>query len=551
MTLKRKHILPRGILLLIALLVSCSALTPPDRVGQMQSPPPQPSAVTSTQSPGGANSVETTPSVQTSSTPEDSLTISATNTVFLPIVTKAPTLPPIGGGRAFYIAPDGSCSNDGSIQRPFALGCAIEDMAKDGFFQAGDILWVRGGTYGQGGLTYFNSHLQGTKDRPIAVRAYPGEKAIINGVIKIYKPNVVFWGLEVMNTDPKRTSSEAGSFPKDIYREDAFNIYAANVTLINNIMHDTAEGVYADDKAVDAVIYGNLIYNNGWKGPDRGHGYGIYAQNSQGSKWIEENIIFNNFGNYSVHVYRESPPSLLNFNFTGNVTFNGEFLVGGIQPVENVIFTDHFTFNEAIRLSYESQANRNIRLQNTHLFNLAGNALEVRWWQGMAVDHNVIGNQGGTLIDYANSSNVSWDNNRYYAPSSTPFRINGQSRTWSQWRSQTGFDANSTLSTSLPTSTEVFLRPNRYEAKRGHIIVYNWANQSQIAVDLSKLGFVNGDRYEIHNAQNYDEVISGTYQGGSVSLPMSGWTVAVPIGWGEPLHPSTFPMFGVFIVLAR
>ncbi|MGB9898656.1 hypothetical protein [Thermanaerothrix sp.] len=531
---------------LAILLVGCSVFAP-DIVGKTQSQSPVPQV---TEGPAPQVSEVVVGSVSPMSTPDTTIEASATTQVFLPVITRAPTLPPIGGGRAFFASPNGTNNGDGSMERPFNLAYAIEDKAKTGFFQPGDVIWVRGGTYGGGGLTYFNSHLQGTVDRPIVVRAYPGEQPIINGSIKIYKPNVIFWGLEVINTDPNRTSQSSGSFPNDIYREDAFSVYATNVKIINNIMHDAAEGVYADDRAPDVVIYGNLIYNNGWKGPDRGHGHGIYAQNQQGSKWIEDNIIFNNFSGYNLHVYRENEFPLVSFNFDGNVTFNGTFLVGGRQPTRNVILTNQFTYNETVALGFSVDTqNQNVRVQNAYLFNRGDYALEVKAWQGVTLDHNFLVGQNAPLVNLVQSSGT-WDDNQYFFANGTPFLINGQGRNWDQWRSQTGFDSRSSFFTTLPSTTQVFIRPNRYEAKRGHIIVYNWAKQDQIPVDLKTLGYSIGDRYEIHNAQNFGEKISGFYQGQAIALPLINWSVAKPIGWPEPLRPVTLPEFGVFIVLS-
>ncbi|MCX8024328.1 MAG: right-handed parallel beta-helix repeat-containing protein [Thermanaerothrix sp.] len=549
MSLKNRKLkrLRRMYLVLATLLVGCSVFTP-EIVGKTQAQLPVPQV---TEGPAPQPSEVLTVSASLTPAPDTSFDASATARVFLPLITRAPTLPPIGGGRSFFAAPNGTTSGDGSMDRPFNLAYAIEDKAKTGFFQPGDVIWVRGGTYGGGGLTYFNSHLQGTVDRPIVVRAYPGEHPIINGSIKIYKPNVIFWGLAVINTDPNRTSQFSGSFPDDIYREDAFSVYATNVKIINNIMHDAAEGVYADDRAPDVVIYGNLIYNNGWKGPDRGHGHGIYAQNQQGSKWIEDNIIFNNFSGYSLHVYRENEFPLVNFNFDGNVTFNGTFLVGGRQPTRNVILTNQFTYNETVALGFsEETQNQNVRVQNGYLYNRGDYALEVKAWQGVTLDHNFLGGQNAPVVNLFRSSGA-WNYNQYvFASNGTPFLIDGRGRTWDQWRSQTGFDSDSSFITALPSATQVFIRSNRYEAKRGHVIVYNWAKQGQVLVDLKVLGYQPGDRYEIHNAQNFEEKISGIYQGEAVTLPLNNWSVAKPVGWPEPLRPVTLPEFGVFIVLS-
>ena len=54
--------------------------------------------------------------------------------------------------------------------------------------------------------------------------------------------------------------------------------------------------------------------------------------------------------------------------------------------------------------------------------------------------------------------------------------------------------------------------------------------------------------YEIRNAQDYfgPPVASGIYDGGPVSVPMTGLTVAAPVGWPAPAP--TGPEFNVFVL---
>ena len=103
--------------------------------------------------------------------------------------------------------------------------------------------------------------------------------------------------------------------------------------------------------------------------------------------------------------------------------------------------------------------------------------------------------------------------------------------------------------TSPPTQDKVTILPNAYEPGRATIVVYNWDGSATQAVDLT--GVVSpGAAYEIRNAQNFygPAVVSGTYAGGSVTLPMTGLTPATPVGYAAP--PSTGPAFGAFVVLS-
>jgi hypothetical protein len=102
----------------------------------------------------------------------------------------------------------------------------------------------------------------------------------------------------------------------------------------------------------------------------------------------------------------------------------------------------------------------------------------------------------------------------------------------------------------MPTSAFVYVRPNAYEPGRLNITVYNWERQATVDVDVSGLLAV-GASYEVRNAQDFfaPPVLSGVYGGGTLALPMTGLSVAAPIGGTAP--PATGPEFNAFVVLTR
>jgi len=119
----------------------------------------------------------------------------------------------------------------------------------------------------------------------------------------------------------------------------------------------------------------------------------------------------------------------------------------------------------------------------------------------------------------------------------------------------TSTDPNRTLSSGLnllsgaPGATRVFVRPSPHETGRANIVVYNWGGSGSVSVNLN--GVVpSGAQYEIRNAQNITgaPVASGTYGGGSVSVPMSGVSGPTPVGGSSSQVPSTGTQFGVFVV---
>jgi hypothetical protein len=85
------------------------------------------------------------------------------------------------------------------------------------------------------------------------------------------------------------------------------------------------------------------------------------------------------------------------------------------------------------------------------------------------------------------------------------------------------------------------------------VIVYNWDLRTQIPLDLAGSGLRTGQNYEIRDVQNlFDQpILSGTYTGAPVTLPMTGLRTAIPT-WNRAVMPRhTLPEFGVFLVLPR
>ncbi|MBN1183554.1 MAG: DUF4990 domain-containing protein, partial [Bacteroidales bacterium] len=83
-------------------------------------------------------------------------------------------------GATYYVATNGSDSNPGTIDRPFATWQKLSSVLK-----AGDIAYIRGGTYRSnlGSDAYVVCRwedLHGTVNDPIKIYAYPGEKPILN-----------------------------------------------------------------------------------------------------------------------------------------------------------------------------------------------------------------------------------------------------------------------------------------------------------------------------------------------------------------------------------
>ncbi len=91
---------------------------------------------------------------------------------------------------AFFVAPDGNDSADGSLGAPFATITkardAIRELKKSSGLPTGGItVYVRGGTYTLTDEILFTEEDSGTAESPITYKAYPGEEPIISGGVFI------------------------------------------------------------------------------------------------------------------------------------------------------------------------------------------------------------------------------------------------------------------------------------------------------------------------------------------------------------------------------
>jgi hypothetical protein len=101
-----------------------------------------------------------------------------------------------------------------------------------------------------------------------------------------------------------------------------------------------------------------------------------------------------------------------------------------------------------------------------------------------------------------------------------------------------------------PSGSDIFVRPNKYEAGRAHVIVYNWDENPTVSVDLSNVLTV-GAHFELHHVYDLfgDPVVAGVYDGGAVEVPMRSTTAPRPIGDQQLDDPIVQgPEFGVFLV---
>ena len=73
----------------------------------------------------------------------------------------------------WYVTANGSDSGAGTQASPLSLTKALSSSSPA---RAGDTIWLRGGTYNSS----YTSNLNGTASAPIVVRAYQGERVVLD-----------------------------------------------------------------------------------------------------------------------------------------------------------------------------------------------------------------------------------------------------------------------------------------------------------------------------------------------------------------------------------
>ncbi|MFN2570652.1 MAG: Ig-like domain-containing protein [Gemmatimonadales bacterium] len=441
-------------------------------------------------------------------------------------VTPVGTTPKAHAG--YYASLSGSSSGDGSVNRPWDLPTALAATAT---IHGGDTLWIRGGTYHGN----YRSTLTGTASAPVVVRQYPGERAIIDG--GGYTPSTwyvagqysEFWGFELTNSTTNRvlTSTER--------RSNVIANYASHTKYINLVVHDGGVAFYNESPYLDVEIVGCVIYNEGWQGPDRGHGHAIYLRSNTGPVTARDNILFNQFG-YGVHVFTNPGEGQLNnVHVEGNISFNNgtlstnssssNILFGGDDYSTGGVLKNNYTYESPgltavnVQVGYGATKNGTVQLLSNY-FAGGTTVVDVGYWSSFTATSNIL--MGTSQVVQLSD------------PALSMSKFTGQTQA------------------SLPTTTKVVVRANPYEKGRANIAVYNWSQQGSVDIDLS--GIVPaGASYEIRNVQTLfgAPVVSGTYRGGTVTLPMRAVTPPVPTGMASSHAPSTGTAFNAYVVSIR
>jgi hypothetical protein len=420
-------------------------------------------------------------------------------------------IPPVMAAE-WYAAPDGLQTNPGTIEAPWDIESALMNYTK---VKAGETIYLRGGIYYHPDRTPNNKgyafYLLGASGAPITVRPYQNERVTIDGGLHTHGAprHVIIRDLEIIvseNLTETRISNQAGSAPTDMNRPlGGFTLEAGtDIKIINCVVHANAGGFgFWQSVSGDSELYGNIIYDNGWIGPDRYHGPGIYGQNSSADwKYVRDNIIFDQYS-FNMQLTGKTP-EISRFHVEGNFFYKTK----PFSSRDGVIIGSY-----ASPLSYDGRV-----LDNVHY----DSGLDVGHNGG--IDNAIV--TGNTIVKadlVFNGANLeAHDNFLWKVGWLSPKIINGTVD------GATRNDGNiDDVAVPIPTSPMVFLKPNAYDANRAHLAIMNFQSATSVEVDAS--AFLNsGDSYRLMNPADFygEPVLAGDYTGGTISVPVIGEFVA-------------------------
>lgn len=399
----------------------------------------------------------------------------------------------------------------------------------------GDVIKLRAGTY----TGVFNSRLSGVSGKKIWVTNYENERVVIDGGITQFTGgNVIYDGLEFTNSSLERVTQ-----PED--RPAGLTLAAPGVEARHLVVHNVGHpGIGFWGGCVGSEIYGCVIYHNGIYQPREGlpnwtRGSAIYAQ-GQGGQLIEDTITFRNFttGGKS---YGEGA-RISNFTWRGVIAFDNasyNLFIMALLEMENitlensVIYSGHGVY-PAIGIPYINEGVIHANF-NVHDNYVVVNDINTGYYIGNfalpTFKNNVLVNRiGGRVLKWKTGIEVpvgDWNNNTYYGT----FDYNGTvCATIADWRTESGWDADSTMLESL---SGVFyqLRIDKYDANKAYLAIANHDLAESVNIDVSSFLEI-GDTYQVIDAQNYfgDPVAIGENTTGTITIPVNLTEVAVPVG---------------------
>lgn len=461
-----------------------------------------------------------------------------------------------------------------------SLTLAQAFAGNNGQIKAGDTVVVQAGRY----PGHFIETVNGVTFKGVGLPQidgnWPWVGDIPQAMLVILGNDVTVQGFEITDTGTDTrvwlTSSDDDPANANVRRRNGVFTYGARLRLIDNVIHDGANGLGAWDQCVDCQFSGNVIYNNGFQAPDRGHGHGIYTQNTTGHKTFSLTATFNNFG-YGIQQYGSSSAHQDHYIWQNLLIWNQTALFGGNTPLVDLTVSDSHFYRANLSLGYGNPDNSGVTIQGSTFW---GTTFNLSLSKAVTVARNLftaVGQQYLAAVFLNGTGNVpadyTWTANQYYQPQTdignmAYVRTNrpldcfyywfatttpgyGYCPAPQAWQQTLGWDPTGTWHPEpKPSGVNLTVLADPYDVTRHTVVIENWDSAPVVTVDVSGWGWMTGQAYRWRNLSDYFvDTQTPTYDGsGRISLSMLNHTVAKPYGYPTALGPDTFPQFGAFLL---
>ena len=187
-------------------------------------------------------------------------------------------------GRTFYVSPKGADGGTGTRENPWrTLTKALPSL------RPGDTLYVRGGTYPE--------RIRGvaiqpaTREKPITVAAFPGERPVLKGLLRLERPS--YWTIDGLNVTWDDETGEAREHMVKIGNGVGWTFKNAEVwgarSFAAVLVYTTREGEPRDWRIAECTIRDTHPANK----TNRDHLIYVNSGLTGGNGVIERNVLYN------------------------------------------------------------------------------------------------------------------------------------------------------------------------------------------------------------------------------------------------------------------
>jgi hypothetical protein len=312
-------------------------------------------------------------------------------------------------GNVYYIAPNGSDSNDGSIEHPWSSVDHAWDRS-----ERGDTVYIREGTYSEGRNIWLTGG-NGSGNQFWTLKAYPGETATFTDARFIADDDYIrIQGLRLVNNSIMQAVSWDGIHEHIEFLDNTFEgeMSPTIYYICNNgrIEGNTIKLTNADSHGLYIMHgSGNIVRNNYVDGAAK---YGIHIYDEE--KYSDE-------GHVSITNLLVENNTVLNAGSAGIIISAGESTSLGIE-IDGVLVRNNIIVsnNDGITIRYYGSV-RNVEIVNNTIYNNEDDGISVSAHDvdGITIVNNILhANRGGHISISSSLSDLSISHNLYYQPES-------------------------------------------------------------------------------------------------------------------------------------